>query len=521
MTSGLDIGLASDWILPGIYFALNFNAGQSVAAAGVRDVLIVGPKTSAGTYQVNQERRVQTEADIIAGCGAGSPAHRTFRTFSKASKKGRVYVLPYAATSGSGSESADGYIALSGTANGSGFLIADICGEQFQVNVSSGDTGSALMEILEAQVNARDFLPLTSNNSTGTLTLTAKIAGASQNGIYRFRASVTSGIGLTLSISDDESEATLGTGYGTPGAEGTETEQENFDAALATHSVRRYYIGHTLNTDAALSSIRSKIYADAAPETGHRQVSITANVGPAAAVTADALAINRERMQIVSQPFSEHDPAELIGQMLAVRSVIENDRSSAGLSSFRGNDKVQWLIKRVYSSANILTPEENNDLLTDGVTPIASDGVGSYLVKSTTTRSKNASGVSDDFRSLATHIVSVMDEMVDTMEVRYNNTFAGQGYNFRDDERDQNGEINPSQIIPARTTTPSRIKPLLAKVLIEFYDAGKITKRDEALDSLELQLSAGNSNRCEARFNVDVSGLLEQMTVQANEVGTA
>src|SRR5690606_5137947 len=116
----------------------------------------------------------------------------------------------------------------------------------------------AIGEDREGKINSLTHLPLTASNSTGTVTLTSKIAGASQNSIYRIRVKeYTTGVGLTLAAS----AATLGSG-----ADGSTTEATNITSALtALTGSRYYYMGLTSPPQAHVALLKAHIATKSEP----------------------------------------------------------------------------------------------------------------------------------------------------------------------------------------------------------------------------------------------------------------
>ena len=65
----------------------------------------------------------------------------------------------------------------------------DTCGETFSFALVTGDTATVVGDNAAAAINSRTWLPFTASNSSGTVTLTAKVGGAIMNSI-RIRARI-------------------------------------------------------------------------------------------------------------------------------------------------------------------------------------------------------------------------------------------------------------------------------------------------------------------------------------------
>src|SRR5262245_30622231 len=122
-------GVAQDYRVPGAYAEILFAQGPASAAAGVRQVVLVMPKLSAGTWTANTMYRVNNEKEAEDGAGAGSPLHRAARKFLRVNKDAKLWAVPYAETSGGTPVAATGTVTLTGTASGTGTIVVTVCGE--------------------------------------------------------------------------------------------------------------------------------------------------------------------------------------------------------------------------------------------------------------------------------------------------------------------------------------------------------------------------------------------------------
>src|SRR5262245_50527082 len=180
---------------------INFGQGPSTASGAKRATLYTGPKTSAGTGTAGTVYRITREQDAIDVAGVGSYPHRMCRFHLMIDPNATLYLMPYAASSGSGVATATATIAVTMTSGSNptatGKLSATVCGEEFTVGFKTSDTVTTIAAALVAQINNRQFLPLTAGNSSGVVTLTAKVAGASSGdgtvGVLRLRVSVEAG----------------------------------------------------------------------------------------------------------------------------------------------------------------------------------------------------------------------------------------------------------------------------------------------------------------------------------------
>lgn len=501
------VGIGADWRLPGSYAEILFNQGAASAFAPGREVVFVMPKSSAGTWAANTRYAVPNEAVAASGAGEGSPLHRGLRKFLRHNRDAKVWAVPYAATSGGTPATATATIALSGTLTAGGTLTVIIAGEQIPVGFTSTQTMTNIGDNLAAAINAKTWLPVTAANVTGTVTLTAKIAGASQGTATIFAINVHAeieplGTGLVATLSGQ-----LGTG--TAGADGTTTEATNFQTALATlDSVRKYYIVTSLTDATSLGHLKTHIVNKSLPRVGHRSVGIAANRQSGTAAATIATGRNYERLSIAWMENSEHDPAELAAAAAAIIQREESVHPAPNFDFYPLND----IILPHYADADIPTPDEANDAINDGLMPFMTNGTSTYIVMATTTRSKDATGALDDPRSLERHRVSVADDFMDEELVEVGLNFRGK--RLADDERLANGKINPNQVERPNLLRPSSFKPHIVKRLNE-KDGITLQNVQASKDSLRVVKTGG---RLEVGLDLNAIDLHHQTTFRVAEV---
>ena len=502
------LGVGEDFVVPGSYAEILFAQGPASAAAATREVCFIMPKTSAGTWTVNTLYPVPNEQTANVGAGVGSPLHRACRIFLTNNKDAKLWAVPYAATSGGSPATATATVTITGTITATGTLSVWIAGVLCQASFPSTGTPTTIGDAIVASINGKEYLPCTAANATGTVTLTAKIAGASQGtatlGVIRIHASVTTGTGASVATSG----AFLGTG--TAGADGTTTEAANLTTALATiDNVRKYYLGVSVLDATSLGAFKTHISNKSEPKRGLRSTGIAAYTGTLANGVTLATGRNYERLQIVWQPNSEHDPAELVGAWAAIRQKKEQVFSAANLNNTPLND----IIQPAFATSDYPSADDLNDAILGGLAPIQSTTNGTNLVSSTTTRSKNSTGSVNDGRARKTFRVSVCDEFVDEELLEYALNY--QGKKLRDDEKNPDGTINTNQRVPDNTVTPRSFQAHIRDRMRTFYDAGKIENLTSSLASIRCVKSNG---RLEVGFDLDGAEDLDQVTTRVAEV---
>jgi len=515
-------GVPSTYRVPGGYTEILFAQGPSTAAAAARDVIFVMPKLAAtGSYSANKVYRVKNEQDVITGAGAGSPLHRAVRKFLMANNIARVFALPYLPSSGGmGLVSAQLTVTFANAATGTGVATVTICGEPNTIGIKSGDTAIAIATSMVAVINSKSWLPVSADNGGGTLaviTLTAKIAGASQNAHIRVRAEIAAGISTTVATQNASDVDALGTGAATAGVDGTTTEATNLTTALAViDAARYYYVVVSIEDSTKLGLVQTHIATKSLPIPGLRSVAIAASPLALASVQSLAIGRNYERLQLVWQKNSEATREELAANMAAIRQKYEQRDSAFNFDSYA--DRGDWLIPGCYRDADRPDGDDQNDAILDGITCIATNDAGSYVVMSCTTRSKDATGNNDDFRATETHRISVADEFVDTLLLRHALNYSNK--KLASDELLPDGTVNFNQRLYPNVITPSNYAPFVRALLDEF-NGQRLQNVAQSKTGLRVVRDPNNGGRLEVGVDINAVDLFHQMTARVAEISAA
>jgi len=505
--TGLAItGITSSFRAPITTAEVLLGQGASNSPTAEREALYVGVMTSAGTGTANTAYECKSEADAITYFGAGSSVHRAIRTHLQVNKSGAVYGMGIAATSGGSPAASSATFTVVATPTATCDIVLDVCEERITVTATTTSTATTIGDDIEARINALTHLPLTAANVTGTITLTSKVAGTSQNSIYRIRVvSVTPGVGVTCVAS----AATLASG-----AEGSTTENANLVAALATiTSSRYYYMGELSGVSANVVSALSHVTTKSEPNPGLRSRLFSAGVGSLSAASTIAIAQNSERCHYGLQINSSHDPAMIVGQLIGIHQKKESTEPHFNFDNYTGTD---WVLKKAYAESDWPDLDDVDDAVTDGVMIITSNQVRSMLAMSVTTRSKDLTGLLDDFRATETHRISVMDLLADTLVTRDLQQFAG--FHLREDTYLADGTLKADQKLPAKTTTPSRYEQgFVRKILREFYDNGYIQLIDDWFDATVVRIDPSNNSRLQVALSGRTVDQKHQVTFRLAE----
>jgi phage tail sheath gpL-like len=507
------IGYPSSWKGPFSAVQVLFGQGPSTAGGAKRRTVYYAPKTASGTGVAGKAYPIKRESDAITIGGVGSPGHRMCRMHLMADKDADISLVVYAASSGAGVATATGSTTItmaSGTnPTASGLLFSRECGVRLTIGFGPSDDVSTIAANLAAQINQQQHLPYTASATLGVVTRTSKTAGSSSGdgttGVYRFETTVEAGKNVNVA----NSGAALGLGSGVAGADGATTELAGLTSALANFAATPfYYAGFSIWSSAAMTVIKSHISNKSEPNPGLRCRAVTGYTGTQAALTTIAIASNFERRHFVWQYNSEHDPAELVANFIAVHRKRESIRRGFVEDNYRQPD---WLIQAAASEADWPSETACNDAVVDGISPIASDQFGSRLYMSVTSRSKNAAGTIDDFRSAETHRVSFMDYFGDTWLARDQVQFAG--FFLTDDPKNPDGTINRNAKLPPKTLTPDTYRPFVAKIIDQLADEGLLQRREEWKESQRHNIDPENVSRMESSASGRTMDIRHQSTM--------
>jgi len=506
-------GYASDYRTPSIGIELVFAQGENISGAGTREILVVAPKSSAGTWTAGTVYGpIKAEQDVITGGGVGSPAHRMAQKIMQANKLATIYVLVVAETSGGSPVKATGTLAWGGTATSSFNYTFSVGDEDFSVYIKSGDAAATVGAAIKATVNGRLSLPFTDEGTGATNTLTNKLAGTrggtatwSPNRIV----APAPGNGLTLT-------ASAAIGIATAGADGSTTEASNVTAALQSVEGRHfyYYVYDDGNNATALAAIKSHLANKALPRYGRRSYLITGHNGTLAAATTIANGLNYERQEIAFQPMGDATPDHLAAQLVATEQLVRDADPANGLINYSGPD---WNIRAARTQ---YWPDEDdiNDAIAAGLSCVASKVGGTYLVMSITTRSKDGSGTYADFRAAESHRISVGDACAQDLT----NKMAGKlGKGFIAHPKGKDGLPNPNAKIPPNCVTDFTLKPTFTDSISEWAKSGWTQRVSDSQNSLLVVKSPVNAGRLEASLSIYARDNLSQVTVRMAESSAA
>lgn len=496
--------------IPGQYIEVRFAQGATGGDLGPKRALFLAPKTSAGTATVDTQivGPVFDEADAITYFGAGSPMHRMIRAFLASNKVVEVYGI--ATTEATGSAAVD-KIVVATTAAANGVLSVWICGEQIDTAVVTGDTATNIGDNVAQAINNRTWLPVTASNSSGTITVTGKIAGVELNSI-RFRTKITgTGIATTVTPSAD-------TAFGASGESGAAigVGAVSYTAALATALPRKFhYILPHSQVSAGIDAVVDQVYVQAEPSTGFRQKAIFGGaLTPSAAATlASGSSLNRARaafFNVEESPEEHYVLCAKVGACVIKEEIVDPSYNFDGYGTREGQTLP---LLAPYNDSAKPTTAELKSMLNQGVTPISyTDGGQPFIVRAVTTQCK--SGSNFDYRARDRIVVAVGDRFADDMAAKY---AAAPWTKVTADPVGAAREPAPE------FATPRRVKAMIEQLVSDYVDFGWLdpAKKQTTLDGIQVGQDPLLPSRMNASVPLYSAVLLHQHALLVKESSQA
>lgn len=504
-------GIPSSFRVPITAAEIVMGQGASNAPLGARDTVYVAAKLAAsGTATVATVYEVGSESEASTLFGFGSPAHRCARMHLRANKSGKLYINSYLPSSGGSPAAATATLTVANTATGTGVFKVSVCGEEIDVGYKSGDTISTMATALSEKINGLRHLPVSSSPSSGTVTLSSKIMGASQNSVHRIRViSVTAGTAVTVTAS----AALLASG-----ADGTTTELTNFQAALdAMPAATHYYIACPVTVNTFVAALKAHVATKNEPNPGIFCKGMAVSTGALAATATIAIAQNTELVDLVWQRNSDHSPDEVLANFVAIRQKRENVGLAGLVYNFDKYNGTDWFIKAAPIASDWPDLDDQNDAINDGITPIASTGTGSYIVMTATTRSKDSGGTLDDFRATESHRISAMHGLA--AQVKQNHALTFTNFRQQSDPLLPDGSVDLNAIgqLPPRVTCPFLFKGWFLNQLEPFFSEGVIQGRSDWTEATDVQIDPSNNGRMQVKTAGRTIDLHHQATFRFSE----
>lgn len=512
------LGLSSSRKTPGAYLSLIFGGPGTSAGSAQQRVLLLGNMIPAditgaspsftlpkGTAALATPLQLFSERDAINYFGRGSELHLMAKAaFDQAPD---LTLWACAVGTAGGAVQAAQTLALTGTAPTADLTVTLYCdGKKIELVIAKSTTTTAAAAAIAAAINDLPDLPITAQNSTGTVTFTAKTPGARGNTI-RVRVDVLNGTTLSKLRTGSLAATVAGTIF-TLGAQnlaaGSGTETTTFATALAAIAAQRWHriacsVVDATNIAAAIALLTTK----AGPTQmlweqilfGNTEDFTTATVGPQAL----AAGANFLRAQILWHRQSDRVAGIIAAQAAAGR--LMGDASVGGSTDGESSDPSTNLdglqlatipVQELVSDQPL--PTEIETALNYGVTPLvpsASRPGYVEIARSITTRFKDDSGATN-YAVLDTSEVTIIDACAD--EIRTDAQVAFKKTKLVDD--DPTGK--PSEI--PRSVSPSSLRSWISAKIEVFASRGWII--NTALHASKLAVERDTLSR--GRANADI-----------------
>lgn len=485
-------GMPSTQPIPGDFVEVRFAQGQSAGDAGVKKVLLIGPKLSTGTITADTEigGPYASSDEVSDVAGTGSVAHRMAKKFFQiAGAGGGAFELYILCPTESAGVAASGAITFATTPTGAGVASVIAAGVQYDYAYTASDTVTTVAAGLKAAINADVDAPFTADNSAGVLTLTAKIKGPEGNTI-RIYGRTTAGTAVTASV-------TASTAFSS-GA--TATSYTNVLATILGQKFD-YIVPHCVDTT-AIDAIKTQITTQALPATGYRQKVINGQCISASSAATLASGRNHERMDFANLESSEVECYVLGAAFAAVRVLQEVTDPSFNFDGYGTKGGTSLPIPAPSKKGDWFTNTELSTQLQSGVTPIGVDSRGNpYIVRSVTSRCLNGSNL--DFRVRDSVRVCVADRLAADWIVRISTA----GYSKLTSD-----PLNQGQEPDGNFATPRRGKAIAEQLVSDYCSNGWLDPGLKAtmLAGISTAIDSNNASALNVRIPIYVVNMLHQ-----------
>ena len=385
--AGLPLAVSPSIKTPGFYLLLNLLAGQVSSSTDPLRILIIAPKSSAGTATTDTLYADVAGETAVRGLGGpGTPGHLTAKQIFSAHGRAKVDFIAPPASAG---DAATGTLTFASAPTSSMTFRVVICGREIYSPWLVGQSVSTAASTLAGKINGKtNDLPVTASAALGVVTLTAKIPGPWGNDIQMY-ADVYEGAGGTLTASG----ANLTGG----------TTEPDFANALAMVAEREYayIVGCVSNADAQSASsssnpgkIKTHIDTYDSGNESKLQQAIIGLTGSLASAKTGAVARNYGPMQYVFCQSGMSLGCEFAGWEAGRRALMEQDDPTV-------NRVGDLLPEGIFGPRDVVadkpTAIEVEDALSNGLSIINITQRGElFLVQPITTYSQDSSGSPDD-----------------------------------------------------------------------------------------------------------------------------
>ncbi len=376
---------------PGVYAEFNPSRAASGPALLAYRALLVGQKTSAGTATANTIVRCTsaTQASLLGG--VGSMLHRMAMAWFASNKSTELY-LGVLDDNGAG-VLATKTLTFAGTATAAGTINCYIGGELVQCAVASGDAHTAVSTALNAAIDAvknTRGLPVTTANSSGVVTLTARnkgTVGQDLNVRLNYQYGEETPAGITCTIANAVSGI-------------TNPVLTSLIAAMGDTWFN--VIGHPYTDSTSLTALEAEMSSRFGPTRMVDGLAITSALGSNSVLGTLGDTRNSPHSCIVGQPGETPitPPSEFAAETAALAAY------HLSIDPARPLQTLSYTWAKTPADADLFTDAERNLMLYDGVSTSKTVAGKVQMERLITTSQTNAAGGADtsylDATSMAT-----------------------------------------------------------------------------------------------------------------------
>jgi phage tail sheath gpL-like len=262
-------------------------AAQGLALLAYR-ALLIGQKTSGGSWTANTLQKVTNVEQVILGAGRGSMLHRQAAKWFANNRSTELWI-GVLADNGAGAQ-ATGTFTVTGPATATGTLHLYLGGNYIPVGVTSGDAQNTIAAAINTAINAALDLPVTSTVSTNVVTVT-------------FRHKGTCGNDFDMRLNYQDGQATpAGVAVAVVAMSGGTTNPVLTSLITAMGDQWFNVLAHPYTDSTSLTAIEGELSARFGPMRMIDGVAITSAVGTQGALSSLGSGRNSPHSVIASQP---------------------------------------------------------------------------------------------------------------------------------------------------------------------------------------------------------------------------
>lgn len=503
-------------LTPTFAFAVRTGVGPSSDAPEGLTALVLAPKTSAGTADVNVPVEVFGSDDANLKFGARSRAAAACRAFRLIAPRASLWAVPLPDPVGATAASIT--VTFTGPATATGVLRTRIAGTRLRdVVIPSGMTATQASAAFAAAVAEYSELPVTGAvGGTGNehiTTLTAENPGAAGNQI-RIAVELVDVTGITVQLAARSAVSTRDKAYLASGAGNVV-----LTTALAAVAGTRFdrIIGD-VDDDTNRTAVRDHLVSQSNINVGHRcrgfVGSSASSLSGSGSVAEDATALNSDRVTLCYQRKAYRPLCEVAAAVCA--ATIYGDGRLPGEVQYRAAKANGLSLAPAVEATDIeerLSGTEVASLLAAGVTVIGqgSDGYAN-VVRHVTTRTRNTQG-GLSYAVIDPSKVAVADLVADRCEAWSSQNYA-----------DKNIVPDPASIEQAPSspyvTWPSAIREDILAILRQMEGEALLVNVNDHADQVTVtRVTTGGTTYAIVTCPFDVIPHLHSVVGEAQQIG--